>query len=153
QAGGGQCALASAGCRGRGGLTEEHGTHAMMHDGRSAVPPRPATTKVPGPAVPAVDALTRLSTALGVADPWSRAARGRELETQVLASGTVLFREGDPSDAMYMVLSGDLRATVTDPQHGDMVVGHIGPGEPVGEMQVLSGGTRTATVVATTDTE
>lgn len=98
-------------------------------------------------------ALTRLGASLGVAEPWRLAALESEVEEQRLPSGAVLFREGEPSDAMYVVLRGELEATVTDPQHGELAVGRVGPGEPVGEMQILSGGARTATVRATTDTE
>src|SRR5262249_52131573 len=54
---------------------------------------------------------------------------------------------------MYLVLRGGLEAAVQHPEHGTIVVGRIGPGEPVGEMQIISGGRRTATVVATTETE
>ena len=125
----------------------------MTHDVRPAVSPPAATTEPTSPPTTAADVLARLSAVLALADPRSLAALGPDVETQVLQSGTVLFREGHPSDAMYVVLSGGLQATVADPQHGDMVVGHIGPGEPVGEMQVLSGGARTATVLATAETE
>jgi hypothetical protein len=37
-----------------------------------------------------------------VADASTLAALGSEVRSQVLASGNVLFREGDPSDAMYL---------------------------------------------------
>src|SRR5262244_1497126 len=89
------------------------------------------------------EALARLRAALGVCAPGSLAALESEITTRVLSRGAVLFREGDASDAMYLVLRGELEASVTSPRHGDVVVGRIGPGEPVGEMQILSGGTRT----------
>ena len=88
-----------------------------------------------------------------MADASSLVALESEVRSQVLESGSVLFREGDPSDAMYLVLRGELEVTVENPEHGSMVVGRIGPGEPVGEMQILSGGRRMATVVATAESE
>jgi predicted acylesterase/phospholipase RssA/CRP-like cAMP-binding protein len=97
--------------------------------------------------------MAQLGTALGVVDGGSLAALEAAVTTQVLASGSTLFREGDASDAMYLVLRGELEAAVDTPEHGTIVVGRIGPGEPVGEMQIISGGRRTATVVATSETE
>jgi NTE family protein/lysophospholipid hydrolase len=96
------------------------------------------------------ESAARLSATLG---EGSFGALEVEVETRVLSPGSVLFREGDPSDAMYIVLRGELEARVRSAQDGEMVVGRIGPGEPVGEMQILSGGTRTATVVAATESE
>jgi lysophospholipid hydrolase len=97
--------------------------------------------------------MAQLATALGVVDGGALAASEAAVTTQVLASGSTLFREGDASDAMYLVLRGELEAAVETPEHGTIVVGRIGPGEPVGEMQIISGGRRTATVVATSETE
>src|SRR5262249_61223938 len=130
--------------------------HGMTHDRSADASPRRAApgTSLTSPALArSAEALAQLGAALGVADVSSLAALGSEVRSQVLASGSVLFREGDPSDAMYLVLRGELEVTVENPEHGSMVVGRIGPGEPVGEMQILSGGRRTATVVATAETE
>jgi NTE family protein/lysophospholipid hydrolase len=88
-----------------------------------------------------------------VVDAGCLAALEADVTTQVLASGSVLFQQGDPSDAMYLVLRGALEVAMDHPELGTIVVGRIGPGEPVGEMQILSGGRRTATVVATAESE
>jgi NTE family protein/lysophospholipid hydrolase len=98
-------------------------------------------------------ALARLNAMLGLSGTGALAGPDLEVATQVLPPGSVLFREGEPSDAMYLVLRGELQATVADAQQGEIVVGRIGPGEPVGEMQILSGGTRTATVRAISEAE
>ena len=99
------------------------------------------------------DSMDQLSAALGgpEAGPW--AALRPDVEARVLSAGEVLFREGDPSDAMYVVVRGELKATVANAQRAEVLIGCIGPGEPVGEMQILSGGTRTATITAITETE
>jgi lysophospholipid hydrolase len=128
----------------------------MTHDRSGDASPRRAApgTSLASPAPPrSAEALAQLRAALGVADASAFAALGSEVRSQVLATGSVLFREGDPSDAMYLVVRGELEVTVENPEHGSMVVGRIGPGEPVGEMQILSGGRRTATVVATAESE
>src|SRR5512143_3379305 len=91
------------------------------------------------------DALSRLRDALGTRDDALLARLAPQLGTRTLAAGTVLFRQGDPSDAMYVVERGALEARVTAENGREVVVGRIDVGEPVGEMQILSGGTRTAT--------
>jgi NTE family protein len=68
-----------------------------------------------------------------------------------LAGGEVLFREGDPSDALYLLISGRLQAIVACADGLPQVVGEIGRGESVGEMGVFSGKPRRADVVAMRD--
>lgn len=58
-----------------------------------------------------------------------------------LEAGRVLFRQGDPPDYLYLVRDGRLRVA-----SGDTELAHLGPGECVGEMAVLGGTDRTATV-------
>lgn len=66
--------------------------------------------------------------------------------------GTVLMVQGDPAEAMHVILEGTVRVTRVDP---DLQVRHhladLGPGEVVGEIGVLSGDPRNATVTAVTD--
>jgi CRP-like cAMP-binding protein len=50
-------------------------------------------------------------------------------------------------------MSGRLQAVITQPGGVRMVMGDIEPGQPVGEMQILAGGNRTASVHALCDTE
>ncbi len=71
-------------------------------------------------------------------------------ESLILQPGDELFRQGDPSDAFFLVVSGTLEVEVA---RGDRppILGRICRGEPVGEMQILSGGERTATVRATSE--
>jgi predicted acylesterase/phospholipase RssA/CRP-like cAMP-binding protein len=73
------------------------------------------------------------------------------LERFTLTEGEILFRQGDPGDAMYLVVTGRLVASTKAEDNRETVVGEIGPGEPVGEMHVVAGGTRTADVRAVSD--
>lgn len=59
----------------------------------------------------------------------------------------VLIEEGDRGDAIYIVLSGRLRAFVSDARGREVTLGLHGPGEYVGEMS-LDGGPRSASVQA-----
>jgi CRP/FNR family cyclic AMP-dependent transcriptional regulator len=59
----------------------------------------------------------------------------------------VLIEEGDRGDSIYIVLSGRLRAFVSDARGREVTLGLHGPGEYVGEMS-LDGGLRSASVEA-----
>jgi len=67
-----------------------------------------------------------------------------------LPGGDTLIREGDPSDALYVVASGRLQAFVAV-EGGEALVGEIGRGEVIGEMGILAQETRSATVRALRD--
>ena len=71
-----------------------------------------------------------------------------ELAKLPLARGEVLVRQGDPADALYVVVSGRFQVHVSG---RDEVVAEIGPGMPIGEIAFLAGGERTATVTAVRD--
>lgn len=63
------------------------------------------------------------------------------------APGEVIFHEGEPGDAMYLIWAGRV-AVVRGDWQSPVVLGFRGPGEAVGEMAVLEGAPRSATVVA-----
>ncbi len=66
-----------------------------------------------------------------------------------LADGEHLFRLGDPPDAIYLVLEGELVALVPDPDTGRPVtLNHLRKGDVVGEWGVLTDRPRSASVVA-----
>lgn len=60
---------------------------------------------------------------------------------------TLLIQEGDAGDTIYVVLSGRLRAYVSDARGREVTLGYHGPGDYVGEMS-LDGGLRSASVQA-----
>ena len=69
-----------------------------------------------------------------------------------VAAGEELLAQGDPSDSFHLVVHGRLRAFIDTPD-GTRRRGEIGRGEPVGEMGLLTGSVRTATVRAIRDSE
>jgi len=70
-----------------------------------------------------------------------------------LPGGKVLFNQGDSSDSLYVVLSGRLRAVAKDEAGKECVLNDIVQGECLGEMGMISGEPRTATVTAVRDSE
>lgn len=84
-------------------------------------------------------------------DDEARAAIEAETEWTELRSGETLFHEGEPGDALYILVAGRLRVLVTGADGRAAVAAEIGRGETVGEMAILSGSPRSATVVAVRD--
>jgi MFS family permease len=73
----------------------------------------------------------------------------RQLVAVPVEPGEVIVRQGDPSDRFYVIDSGTLR--VTQVAHGDeAVLRELGPGDVFGEIGLLRGVPRTATVTAAT---
>ena len=86
-------------------------------------------------------------------DPSLLSAIAREIEWFALPGGTTLFDLGESPDALYLVVSGHLGAYSSSVEGHRRLVGSIGAGETVGEMALISGKPRTATVIALRDTE
>ena len=72
---------------------------------------------------------------------------GGSSRSLALADGDIWVREGDEADNVYFIVSGSLEATNAKPQ-GDIVVGTIDAGQIIGEVTVIAGGRRTATLRA-----
>jgi NTE family protein len=89
----------------------------------------------------------------GALDEIARAALETELEWLSLPGGQTLFREDEPGDALYVVLTGRLGVMVRGNDGRDILVAHVAAGETVGEMALLDGGSRSATVIALRDSE
>ncbi len=70
-----------------------------------------------------------------------------------LPGGQVLFNRGDSEDSLYIVLSGRLGAFLPDDYGNEVLVRQMTAGETVGEMALLSGLPRSATVAALRDSE
>lgn len=73
-------------------------------------------------------------------------------KTHSLKKGDILFYEGTPANEMFYVESGRLRVTKRI-LNKDIKLGELMPGEFLGEVAVIGGGTRTATVRAFTDSK
>jgi predicted acylesterase/phospholipase RssA/CRP-like cAMP-binding protein len=70
-----------------------------------------------------------------------------------LAGGETLFTQGDPPDYLYIVVHGRLEVVVARESGEHSVVARLGPGACVGEMALLTGEPRSATVRAVRNSE
>jgi NTE family protein len=80
-------------------------------------------------------------------------AISEEFEWFSLPGGQLLFSQGDTDDSLYVVLSGRLGAFLHGDDGKEILIRQMTAGETVGEMALLSGEPRSATVVALRDTE
>src|SRR5687767_5431418 len=66
--------------------------------------------------------------------------------------GWVIFREGDTSSDMFVVLDGSVELTIRDPDSGETrLVRSVAKGEFFGEMSCFLGRSRSATAIAAED--
>ena len=80
-----------------------------------------------------------------------------ELETELewvrLRGGDTLFEEGDHGNDVYIIVNGRLRASVLDGEGKTRVLEEVGRGTAVGELALLTGEPRAATIVAVRDSD
>jgi CRP-like cAMP-binding protein len=65
-----------------------------------------------------------------------------------VGAGETVFLRGQPARALYAVVSGQVKVVATATDGREMVLRLIDPGACFGEIALLDGGTRTATVTA-----
>jgi CRP-like cAMP-binding protein len=69
------------------------------------------------------------------------------MQSGSLEEGDILFEQGDPSGALFLIISGAVKVVIKDAD-GENVLRQLGPGEALGEMSLIDQAPRTATVKA-----
>jgi predicted acylesterase/phospholipase RssA/CRP-like cAMP-binding protein len=86
------------------------------------------------------------------ADPETLDGLAREARIVRVHAGEVVVREGEAADRLYVVRNGRLRVLVED-ENGRRAVRELGAGAAIGELALLTGTARSATVQAIRDSE
>jgi predicted acylesterase/phospholipase RssA/CRP-like cAMP-binding protein len=81
--------------------------------------------------------------------PEAVAALLSTLEERQVPAGEVLFHQDDPGDACYIVADGQLYVHAQQPDGSEASLKQLGPGECAGEMALLTGQPRSATIYTT----
>lgn len=81
----------------------------------------------------------------------SKIEQDPELQLVELKGGQVLFEQGEIGDSMYVLIAGALGVRVKLADGSETVIDKLAPGALVGEMALLSGQERSATVYALND--
>lgn len=105
---------------------------------------------VPDTDLPADDLLARVPLLQSLDAARLRIVADACTAREVSAGGSV-FRVGDAGDALYIVQSGSLEAVLDEGTVSEQVVSRFVPGDFFGEMALLTGQPRSATVRARTD--
>jgi CRP-like cAMP-binding protein len=69
--------------------------------------------------------------------------------TRAVNRGQHLFKNGEPGRALFIVLQGSLDVVVGEDEARPLVVASVGPGQIVGELEVMAQCPRVASLVAT----
>ncbi|GEM_PF-3361671 len=77
----------------------------------------------------------------------------RQGRRQLFAGGAVLMRQGAESDCLHILVKGEVKVERDDGAGHSFVLAELQPGDIVGEMGVLHGDPRTATVTAVSEVE
>ncbi|KAI9286093.1 hypothetical protein BC943DRAFT_291591 [Umbelopsis sp. AD052] len=75
------------------------------------------------------------------------------LEWVQVPAGQIIYRQGEPSNSIYIVLNGRLRTISERKEGGIDILGEFGHGDSVGELEVLTGTPTPSTLHAIRDTE
>jgi hypothetical protein len=65
--------------------------------------------------------------------------------------GDMICEQGEPGDEMYVIISGEVRVVVSHDGESEKEIAHRSAGDVVGEMSIISGGPRIASVLAVGD--
>jgi CRP-like cAMP-binding protein/cytochrome P450 len=108
----------------------------VAHRDRPAAPPRAASLR------------EGLSSVLGELTLEQREAVFADLATESFEAGSTIFRQGDRADRFFVVRRGSLQVEHEEPGRAPRVLTRLGPGDAFGEIGLLQGVPRTATVRA-----
>lgn len=81
-------------------------------------------------------------------EPGDQLALASLVRRERFPRGTLVFREGEPGEVLYIVWTGRVAVVKEDSSGQPALLGYRGPGEVVGEMGVLGGRPRSASVLA-----
>ncbi|MBI3964895.1 MAG: cyclic nucleotide-binding domain-containing protein [Chloroflexi bacterium] len=74
------------------------------------------------------------------------------IRPKVYQPGQVICHQGDEGDALYILEDGRVKISTTDRGGNEKILAYIGPGQFAGEMALLTGQPRSATLTSVTET-
>lgn len=101
---------------------------------------------------PTADSLPAIPLFAGLA-PDALEPLAASMRTRRFRRGEVLFHVGDPGDALFVVISGEVKISLPSETGDEAILASLGPGEVFGELALLDGAPRSATATALVATE
>jgi CheY-like chemotaxis protein len=75
------------------------------------------------------------------------------LKFKPIDSNEVICKAGDPGDKMFIIINGKVKVVVTSEEGEEKVIANLGSGDYFGEMSLLTGEPRSASVITTQPSE
>ena len=99
-----------------------------------------------------VESLARIPFFAGLeAGALERVAAGTR--TRRFRRGEIIFHAGDPGDALFIIVSGEVKISLPSEEGDEAILATLGPGDVFGELALLDGAPRSATASALAATE
>ena len=67
--------------------------------------------------------------------------------------GSLIVAEGDPGNSMFVIVNGEVSVNTTNAKGKQITLANLGEGEFFGEISLLTGRPRTATIITNTDSD
>lgn len=113
----------------------------------------PAVEEAPGQSTPMFERRqVPKSPLFEVLGDEEREALIREMELETHDEGGIIISEGQPGSSMYVIVSGEVKV-YTNTKGNSVYLARLGEGDFFGEVSVLTGKPRTATITAAQRTE
>jgi CRP/FNR family cyclic AMP-dependent transcriptional regulator len=89
----------------------------------------------------------------GGLDPAALERLAASMRSRRFRRGEVIFHIGDPGDALFAIISGEVKITLPAETGDEAILATLRPGDVFGELALLDGAPRSASATALTPTE
>jgi CRP-like cAMP-binding protein len=101
--------------------------------------------------VPHEDEVVRRAPLFTALDEAAAVSLRASMDTVKIAKGSILFKEGDDGEHLYVIIDGKLKLGTSSGDGRENLLSILGPGEMFGELSLFDPGPRTSTATAVTD--
>ena len=101
--------------------------------------------------MPQEDEVVRRAPLFTALDDAAAASLRASMDTVKIAKGSILFKEGDDGEHLYVIIEGKLKLGTSSGDGRENLLSILGPGEMFGELSLFDPGPRTSTATAVTD--
>ena len=101
--------------------------------------------------MPQEEEVVRRAPLFTALDDAAAASLRASMDTVKIAKGSILFKEGDDGEHLYVIIEGKLKLGTSSGDGRENLLSILGPGEMFGELSLFDPGPRTSTATAVTD--
>ena len=101
--------------------------------------------------MPQEDEVVRRAPLFTALDDAAAVSLRASMDTVKIAKGSILFKEGDDGEHLYVIIEGKLKLGTSSGDGRENLLSILGPGEMFGELSLFDPGPRTSTATAVTD--